>query len=210
MSSILKALKRLEEDRAERMEAPVDIARDILRQPRKRRRSASGLVPALAGGGAVVVVGTLLLLYGWQSVGAPEIAAMAEPAAARPAAASESEVIEVRMAPPPAANVNKPAASSASPAGRSAELPVLPSAPAAPPAAPPASSVALQAAALPHLAVSGIAYQPERQARLAVVNDLPVMEGTVIEGARVEEILEDRVRFSREGSTFEVALGEKE
>jgi hypothetical protein len=35
------------------------------------------------------------------------------------------------------------------------------------------------------------------------------MEGTVIEGARVEEILADRVRFAWEGRTIEVELVEK-
>jgi len=35
-----------------------------------------------------------------------------------------------------------------------------------------------------------------------VINDLPVMEGTDIDGARVEEILVDRVRFSFQGVRF--------
>ena len=59
-----------------------------------------------------------------------------------------------------------------------------------------------------YYAVSGIAYRTEREERLAVVNDLPVMEGTVVEGARVEEILADRVRFSSAGRSFEVELGD--
>jgi hypothetical protein len=33
------------------------------------------------------------------------------------------------------------------------------------------------------------------------------MEGTLIEGARIEEILEDRVRFVKDGRAFEVGLG---
>jgi general secretion pathway protein B len=84
-----------------------------------------------------------------------------------------------------------------------AKTPVL-----APPAKPAASAVVPQQTARPNLVVSGIVFQPDRQARLAVVNDLPVMEGTVIEGARVEEILADRVRFAWEGRTVEVELGE--
>ena len=39
---------------------------------------------------------------------------------------------------------------------------------------------------------------------MAVVDDLPVMEGTVINGARVEKILPDRVRFIIEGQPVEV------
>jgi general secretion pathway protein B len=86
-----------------------------------------------------------------------------------------------------------------------AKTPVL-----APPAKPAAPAVVPQQPARPNLVLSGIVFQPDRQARLAVVNDLPVMEGTVIEGARVEEILADRVRFAWEGSTLEVGLVEQE
>jgi general secretion pathway protein B len=77
---------------------------------------------------------------------------------------------------------------------------------AAPPASTPSPARIETPAAAPHLVLSGIAFYAERDARLAVVNDLPVMEGTVIEGAVVEEILADRVRFSREGRAFEVVL----
>lgn len=58
------------------------------------------------------------------------------------------------------------------------------------------------------LQVSGIVYQEDPHGRMAVVNDLPVMEGTAIAGAVVEEILPDRVRFSRDGTSFEVLLQE--
>jgi hypothetical protein len=36
---------------------------------------------------------------------------------------------------------------------------------------------------------------------------MPVTEGTTIEGARVEEIMKDKVRFSFEKKTFDVAVG---
>jgi hypothetical protein len=58
----------------------------------------------------------------------------------------------------------------------------------------------------PSLWVSEIHYQWEVTDRLAVVNDLPVMEGTVIEGARVDRILRDRVRFIHNGQYREVRL----
>jgi general secretion pathway protein B len=59
---------------------------------------------------------------------------------------------------------------------------------------------------MPALKLTGIAFQEDRAARLAVINDLPVMEGTMIEGARVMEISEDRVRFNYSGRNFEVLL----
>ncbi len=45
------------------------------------------------------------------------------------------------------------------------------------------------------LVITAIAFQDDRRARLAVINGLPVMEGGVVAGARVEEILRDQVRL---------------
>jgi general secretion pathway protein B len=42
---------------------------------------------------------------------------------------------------------------------------------------------------------------------VAVVNGIPVSNGSVVEGARVEDIQRDRVRFSYGGERFEVTLG---
>jgi general secretion pathway protein B len=64
-------------------------------------------------------------------------------------------------------------------------------------------------AGIPSLVVSGIAYLGDKDGRIAVVNDLPVMVGNLVDGARVEEILPDRVRFSRDGKKFEVPLQER-
>jgi general secretion pathway protein B len=59
----------------------------------------------------------------------------------------------------------------------------------------------------PALTVSGIAWQKGGGDRFAMVNGSPVGEGATVAGAKVLEILPDRVRFSRDGSTFEVAIG---
>jgi general secretion pathway protein B len=42
---------------------------------------------------------------------------------------------------------------------------------------------------------------------MAMVNGSPVKAGSVIDGARVEEILPDRVRFSFQHRNFEVSVG---
>jgi general secretion pathway protein B len=52
--------------------------------------------------------------------------------------------------------------------------------------------------------VSGIAWQDERPLRRAVINGFLVEEGSVIQGARIIEIKESRVRFSRGDEVFEV------
>ncbi len=54
--------------------------------------------------------------------------------------------------------------------------------------------------------VSGIAWQDERNARRAVVNGFLLHEGSVVSGARVTDILKDRVRFSSGDKNFEVPL----
>ena len=54
------------------------------------------------------------------------------------------------------------------------------------------------------ITVSGIAWQDERHLRRAVINGSLVGEGVEIQGAKVVEIRENRVRFSRGGEIFEV------
>lgn len=54
--------------------------------------------------------------------------------------------------------------------------------------------------------LSGIAWQDDRRARRAVINGFLVQEGAIISGSKVTEILQDRVRFTLSGSTFEIPL----
>lgn len=54
--------------------------------------------------------------------------------------------------------------------------------------------------------LSGIAWQDERSARRAVVNGFLLKEGSVVSGARIIEIVADRVRFASSGGTFEIRL----
>ncbi|BCR05090.1 hypothetical protein DESUT3_21590 [Desulfuromonas versatilis] len=59
---------------------------------------------------------------------------------------------------------------------------------------------------VPELKVSEVHYREDVRDRLAVVNDLPVMEGMVIEGAKVDRIFKDRVRFVINGKYHEIKL----
>lgn len=54
--------------------------------------------------------------------------------------------------------------------------------------------------------VSGIAWQDERSARRAVINGFLLREGSTVSGARITEILRDRVRFSAGDKVFEAPL----
>ncbi|NVN92643.1 MAG: hypothetical protein HXX11_18890 [Desulfuromonadales bacterium] len=54
--------------------------------------------------------------------------------------------------------------------------------------------------------VSGIAWGDERKTRRAVINGFLLKEGSVVGGARISEIMKDRVRFSQSGNTFEISM----
>lgn len=54
--------------------------------------------------------------------------------------------------------------------------------------------------------LSGIVYQQQAEARMAILNDLPVMEGTEIAGYTLREIFPDRIRLSRNGHSYTVML----
>jgi type II secretory pathway component PulC len=69
----------------------------------------------------------------------------------------------------------------------------------------PAPVAPLVPPARPVLKVDGIAFQDGADS-VAVINGVTVSNGSVIEGARVEEIQKDRVRFSRDGETFDIIL----
>ena len=59
---------------------------------------------------------------------------------------------------------------------------------------------------MPHLTVNGIAYQEGGSDNLAVINGITVSNGAVIEGVKVEDIQKDRVKFSHGGEKFEIIL----
>lgn len=54
--------------------------------------------------------------------------------------------------------------------------------------------------------LSGIVYQQQKDARMAILNDLPVMEGTVIAGFTLQKIFPDHVVLSRQGQSFSISL----
>jgi hypothetical protein len=60
-------------------------------------------------------------------------------------------------------------------------------------------------AAKPVIKVHGIAFQDGADSA-AVVNGITVSVGSMIEGTKVEEIQKDRVRFNRGGETFDIIL----
>ena len=219
MSSILKALKKLEDSKTARPPGSLHIDADILRNETPRRLSLPGilLVSALlfiCGSGATY-------LYMKQAVsspsGRPPVPAGAEPAVNQPPPQP------LAGAPPP------PSPAAAAPLQHGPSRPPVPSTPAKPTTASPAVTAApaakrpaeavihtapppdiptsAPAVTAPTVKVNGIAFQGDGSGSVAVVNGVPVVTGSMIEGARVEDIQKDRVRFSYGGEKFEVDLG---
>lgn len=227
MSSILKALKKLEEERTGRPDASVTRSGGQFVTPAGSRRNPPRLLAAGISVGLLLAGGLFLLLRESQVQNPVSIATPAAPPAQ----------IVVKAAPPPlqpaAAPPRPPVTPGTEPVRPRVALPV--SGPAAiPPALPqsePVRGAPLAAAAsastpdrveqvrvdhreIPHpgqqwaapqLAVSDI-LPASGGGRMAIVNGLPVMEGTLVENALVEKILADRVRFVIDGKAVEVRV----
>lgn len=221
MSSILKALKKAEEEKGARQGESADFARSLLRSEYRRPRSSRRRVL----GGVVLL---LALAVGAWSISRPSAPLVQPPitaaipldtASSLPADAPAPPVLDLPIAPARfladaevvevvfSAPVIKAAVAPAAPDdGASPAEPAPPALPEAP--QPQAVAVEPGESAVPVLSLrlSGIAWQEERASRLAIVDDLPVMEGTMIDGVMVEEILRDRVRFSQNGRIFELMV----
>lgn len=239
MSSILKALKKLEQEKTSRRGGNPDIARGILRSAPKGRQKPRWLFPVSVAGTALAAS---LFTYALMS-GFPHITRSAAPAA-KLQEAVESPVIIAPKAPAIPAGDDEGLCSTenrsvdaASKSVRTEKYPISgrPSAIKIKPLTPlsvaagkassfsvtspplqkkqePYGKVAQTAQfssghPLPALMVTGIAWQKGGVDKVAVVNGISVTEGVSVEGARVEEIFQDRVRFSFGSQTFDVVLG---
>ncbi|MBE0502451.1 MAG: hypothetical protein IBX47_13585 [Desulfuromonadales bacterium] len=67
-----------------------------------------------------------------------------------------------------------------------------------------AAVIAPPPARLPLL--SGILYQQPPETSMAILNDLPVMKGTIVAGYTLQEIFADRVILSRQGESFTLTV----
>lgn len=228
MSSILKALKKLEREKSRQRDDHVDLARDIFRGG-ERRRGPDWITVIITGVVVLSVVVVILLVLrqmeGVERVGKDRApAAVARPATPSPGAAANASVVEELIdqrrpqvrAPqelrrPSAGKSVRPATAVIPPGSSEAQVveEVL-----APPAtlsgSPPTMSAPLSAPtyspAPPGLFLTAIVFQEEREARIAVINDLPSMEGSLVEAFGVEEIHVDRVILSRDGLLYELRM----
>lgn len=224
MSSILKALKKLEDENNARTPDSLKINAEILRGGDSARPSTPGILLAalllfLCGGVA---------MYFFMKPGGYSPAVQSSPAPVErslpeaiapvaPDPTQSTSAVIPRHSPaeaPQSAEKPKPRSSATySPAGvkdgQNAPFAARNAAKGHP--APEISRPAEQpeipiVGAQPLVRVNGIAFQDGSDS-VAVINGVPVTRGALVEGVKVEEIQRDRVQFSYGGEKFEVFLG---
>lgn len=219
MSSILKALKKLENDKAAHRTGGLKLDAEILRSENRSRFFSAGAIVTsllmLAGGSGATYI------YLKREI-APVISSQQRPPVS---AAQEIKTVQLPEAVVvPAEGLKKPANSgspkpllqtpprrvTAATVSAPTPTPTLASKAAEPVKAPkpPLIPVSKTAKDVPTLRVNGIAFQNSAADSAAIVNGTPVANGSVIEGITVEKILKDRVLFERAGEKFEIQLGQ--
>jgi general secretion pathway protein B len=238
MSSILKALKKLEEEKSARR-AGIDIARGIVKSVPVRRRKRRWLFPVSVSGAAFSAALLTFILMG----GPPENKRAADPpdnsrmkadvgernaeinagkpgitgGKPLPVGAPSGTGVSMPVSKSKEKESAKKASTTKNSLSRSPEIPLGAKSPAEErrpqknvqlPSNSASGSVQQPASLpLPVLHVSGIAWDKDGSERFAVVNGASVSEGMTVGGAVVEKIFQDKVRFSFENRTFEVAVG---
>jgi general secretion pathway protein B len=216
MSSILEALKKLEDEKAGRHSGTGNIAAKVAKPGRRPGQRPKWLLPTgMAVVAAAAALFTYILMGGFSTRINPVQPTLPMQPARQPqqpqqAAAPAFAPAPLPVSPPVIVRNRDLARSPSSPVARPAPAIVAPPPqPVEPPNVEKPAALSLPAAqpGPPALKVTGIGWQKGNADRLAIVNGRAVSEGAVVEGARVEEIFPDRVRFSINDKTFEISLG---
>ena len=228
MSSILKALKKLEEEKSlHKDEKEVNISREILKPQAGRKSSVKWLWLLCISASFIIIMLSLALFRTSttrEEARRPLLAPLPQLPATSPPLPStalprppEPGGDKTAVAPPSYPKVlNRDfSPSDTSPARKGSktvtELPNTPSLTMELPKTEPAiKSSSPITASLPNdatLTLSGIAWNKDSTDRLAIINGQPAVTGATVNGAVVEEILQDRVRMSLSGRPFELFMG---
>jgi len=226
MSSILKALKKLEEEKAlQKNEKEVNISRDILKSQPEHKSSVNWLwLLGISATTAIIILSFALFRKSTtvDEVKSPRLPVMSRlstsllspPAAFPPPLAVEGK--KAAIAPPsPVKVLNQDLPRSFSSPGKVPRtLTELPNSPVVTTELPKTELASKSAPPLrtplpddTTLTLSGIAWNKDSSDRLAIINGQPTVTGAIVNGAVVEEILQDKVRMNLSGRTFELFLG---
>ena len=213
MSFILKALKKVEAEKAARQPEPAEISNAIL-TPDKR----SSAVPRRAVNRMVLIplvfVAGIGITYYFTHGTAPPAGQTGETNARRD---PPGQTIPAEPALPGINRMEQSGTRIAQPENAPSERTPLrqtgrENVPAEPPSARSAAHPSLPEqqgsvdASAPSLTVKGIALQDDPAASMAVVNGVLVKVGMTVGGVQVVGIFQDRVRFKGNGTTFEVPM----
>ena len=220
MSSILKALKKVEDDKATRRPDELRIDAEILRTEHHSRFSPSGmllislLLIAFGAGGTFLYMKrdktpeqANLSLNTVSSPKQPTVSATPNIIAEELPPAVIVVPAKQRIIPAAESTLKRPPPGQAKRAAVIARHPDVASQPVVKPLSPsplPAPSIKT----VPALRVNGIALQDGVSESVAMINGEPVTRGAIINGVTVEEIYKNRVRFNYNGDNFEILLGQ--
>jgi general secretion pathway protein B len=212
MSSILDALKKLEDEKANRGSGTGNIAAKVVKDGRRPKQRPVWMLPAsMAAAAVTAALATYIIMSGFLTSNKPgQLVAPAPPQ--DPQQFALQAAAPTPVTPLPFAAVPNRARPSAPPTRVARKAPVASAlqrpqieprrvkkpAPALPPETLPK---------LPSLDVMGIGWQKDNAKSQAIVNGRAVSKGAVVDGARVEEIFQDRVRFFYNDKTIEIPLG---
>lgn len=229
MSSILKALKKLEVEKALLQdEKEINVSREILKQSPENRNAIKWLW--LLGSSAAVIILILTFALIRKSTANKELQSRELPIASQPApplsrdsnlivTPGQTGIIKAAPAVSPLLSTKPGLKPSRHPSEQTGEthikreqlkgqettitLPVQPK--------PDSDQRAVTSQPLPGseqtLQLSGIAWNKDSADRLAIINGQPTSPGGVVNGVVVDEILQDRVKLSRNGRIFELLIG---
>lgn len=223
MSSILDALKKLEEEKAARRAGTGNIAGRVTSSRRPVRQRPAWRLPTMVGGAALIAAAiTYGIMVGFSAKqakvipGSPNEAKMQVKAETIVPPVVTEKIITKNLVSEPLQNQPSrpaPVKAAAVPAGSVPQQTVRQQGGELPPKkdqqtagnlpAPQPPSIIQR----PAIMVSGIAWQQDSASRLAVVNGTSVAEGYSVEGAIVKEIRPDRVIFYFNRNEFEVTVG---
>ncbi len=201
MSSILKSLRKIEEEKRGAVRAAPDLRVDQGLAPAKSKQ----LLPLLTGLALGAVIVGLFFLWAPRST-APVVKDQPQTKANEVVSAVKqdskaSSAVKAERAVAPAKKEQKPDASIV--VSNSAKTIQTPPVVMVATAAPMVSSELPEGVSL---LVTEIFFQEDSAGSMAVVNDLPVMIGTHVDSAVVTEIQPDRVLFKIVNKTYTVAV----
>lgn len=196
MSLILDALKKLEQEKAARHSRQVEL-RPAITGRRDKPTSAPWRQPLLIASAIILAVATTIVVMGRFSQQNLPVAPTTAPVREESPRVVAPKADVALPAPVPLIPVRPPVAILTPPVPTKLLTPVV--TPPLAPSRPKSIASEMTEPAPADLKVTGIAWQDERIARRAVVNGALLGEGAVVSGARVIEIRQDQVRFSRDG-----------